>query len=145
MLNLIRKIVLTSWLWEVFAGFYLVTYTFWVPVLFSRPSALVLVCSLNLIIGLSLLIEGFLRALELEYGTIAPVLPFKRSREALGAVLLFGFLLIYALPRGRLVPHWPLDMTITFLTGAIILAYAIWGIGKKSNLDECNTGEYFQP
>jgi hypothetical protein len=142
---LIKKIVLTSWLWEVFAGFYLVAYTFWVPVIFNRPFALVLASSLNLIIGLSLLIEGFLRALELEYGTMAPVLPFKRSREALGAVLLFGYLLIYALPQGRLVPHWPLDMIITFLTGAIILAYAIWGIGKKSNPDECNTGEYFQP
>ena len=65
MLNLIKKIVLISWLWEVFAGFYLVTYTFWVPVLFNRPSELVLVSSLNLIIGLSLLVEGFSRALEL--------------------------------------------------------------------------------
>ncbi len=133
LLNLIKKIVLIRWLWEVFAGFYLVTYTFWIPALFNSILAQVLVASLNLIIGMSLLIEGFSRALELEYGMVALTLPFKRVREALGAVLLFGYLLIYAIPRGRLVPHWPLDMVITFLTGAIILVYAIWDTGEKGD------------
>ena len=109
------------------------TYTFWVPALFSRLSIVVSIFYLDLIVSLSLLIEGFLRGLELEYGIIAPVLPFKRSRKALGAVLLVGYLLVYALPKGRLVPHWPLDMAITFLTGAILFAYALWDIGQKGD------------
>ena len=79
MLNLIRRIILTQWLWEVIAGFYLVTHTFWVPALFSRLSIVVSIFYLDLIVSLSLLIEGFLRGLELEYAIIAPVvLPFKR-------------------------------------------------------------------
>lgn len=127
------KIFLIHWLWEVFAGFYLVTYTFWIPAIFSSILAQLLIASLNLIIGMSLLIEGFSRALELEYGMAALTLSFKRIREALGAFLLFGYLLIYAKPRGRLVPHWPLDMVITFLTGAIMLAYAIWDADEKGN------------
>jgi hypothetical protein len=134
LLNLIKRIVLVRWLWEVFAGFYLVTYTFWIPVLFNSILAQALIASLNLIIGMSLLVEGFSRALELEYGIVAPDLPFKRIREAFGAVLLLGYLLIYALPRGRLVPHWPLDMVITFQTGAIMLAYAIWNTNDKGDL-----------
>lgn len=130
-MSLIKKIFLIHWLWEVFAGFYLVTYTFWIPALFNSIFAQLLIASLNLIIGMSLLIEGFSRALELEYGMVALTLPFKRIREALGAFLLFGYLLIYAIPRGRLVPHWPLDMVITFLTGTIMFAYAIWDTSEK--------------
>jgi hypothetical protein len=134
LLNLIKRIVLINWLWQVFAGFYLVTYTFWIPVLFNSILTQMLIASLNLVIGMSLLIEGFSRALELEYAIVAPDLPFRRVREALGAVLLFGYLLIYALPRGRLVPYWPLNMVITFLTGAIMLAYAIWNVDDKGDV-----------
>jgi hypothetical protein len=79
LLNVIRRIILTQWLWEVLACFYLVIYTFWVPALFSRLSIVVPIFYLDLIVSLSLLKEGFLRGLELEYGIIAPVvLPFKR-------------------------------------------------------------------
>jgi hypothetical protein len=133
LLNLIRKIVLVHWLWEVFAGFYLATYTFWIPTIFENILAQAFLAALNLIIGLSLLTEGFSRALELEYGMAAVIMPLKRIREASGAILLLGYLLIYSMPRGRLVPHWPLDMVITFLTGVIIFSYAIWNIGRKED------------
>jgi hypothetical protein len=128
-MGLIKKISLMRWLWGIFAGFYLVAYVFWVPAMLDRLLFVVLVASLTLILGLSLLVDGFSRALELEYMEKPPALPFKRAREALGAIFLFGYLLVYLPPGGRIVAHWPLDMAITLLAGIIILVYAIWDIG----------------
>jgi hypothetical protein len=128
-MSLIKKIFLMRWLWAIFAGFYLVAYAFWVPALFDNFSFVVLVIALTLILGLSLLADGFSRALELEYRDRLPALPFRRAREALGAVFLFGYLLVYIPPGGRIVAHWPLDMAITLLAAAVMLAYAIWDIG----------------
>lgn len=126
MIGLIKKIFLMRWLWDIFAGFYLVAYAFWVPALFSNLPIVVLVILLTLILGLGLLIDGFSRALELEYRDRLPNLPFRRAREALGAVFLFGYLLVYIPPGGRIVAHWPLDMAITLLAGVVMLAYAKW-------------------
>jgi hypothetical protein len=128
-IGVIKKIFLMRWLWGIFAGFYLVAYVFWVPAISDRLLFVVLVASLTLILGSSLLVDGFSRALELEYKEGLPALPFKRAREALGALLLFGYLLVYLPPGGRIVAHWPLDMAITLLAGVIVLVYAIWDIG----------------
>jgi hypothetical protein len=78
LLNLIKKIVLIQWLWEVFAGHYLVVITFWIPALLNSILVQVLGATLDLIIGLSLLMEGFSRALELRHDS--PIPPFKTGQ-----------------------------------------------------------------
>ena len=125
MLDLIRKIFLIDWLWKIFAGFYLVAYAFWVPALFDSLSVIVMVISATLILGLGLLADGFSKALKLEYRVPAMVLPFRRIYVALGAVFLFGYLMVYIPPGGRVVAHWPLDMAITLLSAAVLLVFAI--------------------
>jgi hypothetical protein len=128
MLDLIKKIFLMDWLWKIFAGFYLVAYAFWVPALFDSLPLIVLVISATLILGLGLLADGFSKALELEYRIPALALPFRRIWLTLGAVFLFGYLMVYIPPGGRVVAHWPLDLAITLLSAAVLLAYAIWDI-----------------
>ena len=128
MLDLIKKIFLMDWLWKIFAGFYLVAYAFWVPALFDSLPLIVLVISATLILGLGLLADGFSKALELEYAVPPLALPSRRIWLTLGAVFLFGYLMVYIPPGGRVVAHWPLDLAITLLSAAVLLAYAIWVI-----------------
>ena len=132
-MSLIKQIFLMRWLWKIIAGFYLVAYAFWVPSMFSRRTSVFLVISLTLILGLGLLADGFSKAFELEYGSRALVLPFRRQREALGGLLLLGYLSVYAPPGGRIVAHWPLDMAITLLSGAVMLAYSIFDKGETES------------
>ena len=120
----IKEIFLMRWLWSIFAGFYLVAYTFWVPGMFKSVFLKISVFAVTLIIGGGLLAEGFLTAMALDSGAIMPELPFKHIWMALGGVLLLGYLSVYISPRGRMVPHWSWDMVITLITGVIMLAYS---------------------
>ena len=124
LIEFFRDIFLMRWLWSIFAGFYLIVYTFWVPGMFNRIFLKISVFVITLIIGGGLLAEGFLRAMQLDSGTIMPELPFKHIWMALGGVLLLGYLSVYISPRGRMVPHWAWDMVITLITGVIMLAYS---------------------
>ncbi|MCX9030080.1 MAG: hypothetical protein OIN86_18095 [Candidatus Methanoperedens sp.] len=65
------------WLWNIFAGFYLIAYTFWVPGMFTKIFLKISVFAITLIIGGGLLAEGFLRVMALDSGAIMPELPFK--------------------------------------------------------------------
>ncbi len=125
MLEFVKKIFLMRWLWSIFAGFYLVAYTFWVPNLFNNFLMIITVFVITLIVGLSLVIDGFSKALELDTGNAVLTLPVIWLWRLLGALLLFGYLLVYIPPEGRIVAHWPLDLVITLVAGIIMLAYVI--------------------
>lgn len=126
MLDFLKNILQIKWLWSVIAGFYLVAYAFWVPNLFSTNLALMIsVLAVTLITGFALLADGFLRAAELENGTAMPDLPLKKLWRFAGAVCIFGYLLVYLRPEGRIVAHWWLDMITTVFAGILLLVYGI--------------------
>lgn len=124
MFEFFRDIFLMLWLWNIFAGFYLIAYTFWVPRMFTKIFLKISVFAITLIIGGGLLAEGFLRAMALDGGAIMPELPFKHIWMAFGGVLLLGYLWVYISPKGRIVAHWALDMVITLVAGVVMLAYS---------------------
>ena len=125
MFDPIRKLFMVTWLWSIFAGFYLVAYSFWVPKLFSNLVVAIPVLIVILILGLSQLFDGFSRAIELQFGGTTQTIPYKRIWHLLGGVVLLGFVIVYIPPNGRVVPHWPLDLGITIASGVVIIAYSI--------------------
>lgn len=122
---IIRQLFLMTWLWAIFAGFYLAAYAFWVPRLFSSLPAILTVEGVTLLLAAGFLLDGFLRALELQTAAHLRVIPAKRARRLLGGALLLGFLQVYLSPQGRVVAHWPLDLAITAVSGAIMVAYGV--------------------
>ena len=124
MMGFFSEIFVMRWLWSIFAGFYLVAYTFWIPGMFNRIFLKISVFAITLIIGGGLLAEGFFRAMELDRDSIMPELPFKQLFMALGGLLLLGYLSVYISPKGRIVAHWALDMVITLVAGVVMLAYS---------------------
>jgi hypothetical protein len=52
-------------------------------------------------------------------------IPLRRVRRFLGGALLLAYLLVYLPPQGRIVAHWPLDLAITLVSGAIMVIYGI--------------------
>jgi hypothetical protein len=125
MLDSLKQILLMTWLWSIFAGFYLVAYGFWVPRLFSSLPVVVLVILVTLGLGGSILADGFSRALQLQTGTSPKAVPFVRARQLLGGLVLLAYLSVYLPPGGRIVAHWPLDLAITVLSGVMMVAYAV--------------------
>src|SRR5208282_3588155 len=120
-----RQVFLMSWLWAIFAGFYLVAYVFWVPRLFSSLPLVIVVAAVTLVVGAGLLEDGFLKAIELQTGTELRPLPLRRFRRFVGGALLLGYLLVYVPTQGRIVAHWPLDLGITAVSGAIMIVYGV--------------------
>jgi hypothetical protein len=114
-----------TWLWAIFAGFYLVAYVFWVPHLFSNVSVVVSVGTATLVVGLSLLADGFRRALQLQGPTRLRSVPFERARRTVGGLMLLAYLLVYLPPQGRVVAHWPLDLAITAVSGGMMVVYGL--------------------
>lgn len=101
-------------------------YAFWVPNLFSTNLSLMIsVLAVTLIAGFALLADGFLRVVELENGTSMPDLPLKKLWRFAGAVFLFGYLLVYLKPEGRIVAHWWFDMITTVFAGVLMFVYGI--------------------
>jgi len=119
------QILRMGWLWSIFAGFYLVAYVFWVPRLLASPVEVILAAALTLLIALSLLCDGFSSAIALQGGSALRVLPFRRLRRFAGGGLLLAYLLVYIQPQGRIVAHWPLDLAITAVSGAVMVVYGI--------------------
>ena len=115
-----------QWLWSLFAAFYLIAYTFWIPTLFADFLIIIPLSSLTLIVGGGLLLEGLWRAIELEKNNKRkmPTLPRIRIWWILGGILLIGYLLVYIPQEGRIVAHWPLDLAITITSGIIMLIYS---------------------
>jgi hypothetical protein len=122
---LIKQVFQMTWLWAIFAGFYLVAYVFWVPRLFSSLPVIVAVAAVTLLLGAGFLLDGFLRALELQTAAPMRVIPLRRVRRILGGAVLLGYLLVYLSPQGRVVAHWPLDLAITLVSGVIMVVYGI--------------------
>jgi len=125
MLDSLKQLLLMTWLWSIFAGFYLVAYAFWVPRLFASLPVVVLVIMATLALGGSILVDGFSRALQLQSGRTARVIPFVRVRQLLGGLSLLAYVSVYLPPGGRVVAHWPLDLAITLASGLILVAYGI--------------------
>jgi hypothetical protein len=125
MLDSLKQIFLMTWLWSIFAGFYLVAYAFWVPRLFSSLPVIVLVILVTLALGGTVLADGFSRALQLQTGASPKAFPFVRARQLVGGLVLLAYLSVYLPPGGRIVAHWPLDLAITVLSGVILVVYAI--------------------
>lgn len=121
--NSLVRIFLLTWLWSTFAGFYLVAYAFWVPALFSSPLIVAPLVAFTVALGLGLLYDGFGAALSL--GARPPrALPGRRLWRVAGGLVLLAYLPVYLPASGRVVPHWPLDMAITLLSGIVMVAYA---------------------
>ena len=119
------RIFLLTWLWSIFAGFYLVAYTFWVPTLFSSLLIVIPLVAVTLILGFGLLYDGFGTALTLGGGTPGQDLPAKRLWRLAGGLLLLAYLSVYLPSSGRIVAHWPLDLAITVIAGLVMVAYAM--------------------
>ena len=125
--ELVKKIFLIRWLWTIFASFYLIAYAFWIPILFENILVMIPMLVITLIIGGGLLVEGVWRVLELDrkVTTKMPRLPKLRIWQIGGGIFLIGYILVYIPEEGRIVAHWPLDLAITIITGAIMLVYSI--------------------
>jgi hypothetical protein len=120
------------WLWSLFASFYLVAYTFWVPTLFENFLIIIPISALTLIVGGGLFLEGLWRVLDLEKNSKQnmPTLPRIRIWWLIGGILLIGYLLVYLPQEGRIVAHWPLDLVITIIAAIIMLIYSARGLTK---------------
>jgi tellurite resistance protein TehA-like permease len=122
---LVKQVFLMTWLWAIFAGFYLVAYIFWVPRLFGSLPVILAVAAVTLLFGAGFLLDGFLRALELQTSSPLRTIPLMRVRRVLGGALLLGYLLVYLPAQGRVVAHWPLDLAITAVSGVVMIVYGI--------------------
>ena len=120
-----REVFLMTWLWAIFAGFYLVAYVFWVPGLFSSLPVEVVVALVTLLLGACFLVDGFGKALELQTSSNVRQIPLRRPRRLLGGAILLGYLLVYLPPQGRVVAHWPLDLAITAVSGVMMVVYGL--------------------
>jgi len=117
-----------SWLWNVFAGFYLVAYAFWIPGLLGIDVLAAASILVTLALGASLLYDGFAAALGLQYNRrLTRAIPYVRARDLLGGVALLLFVDVYVPSSGRIVAHWPLDLAITVLSGVVMVYYAAAG------------------
>jgi len=125
MFGSLKQIFLMTWLWNIFAGFYLVAYAFWVPRLFTSLPLVVVVVLVTLALGGSVMVDGFSRAMQLQSGTALVALPLVRPRQLLGGTALLAYLSVYFPPSGRIVAHWPLDLAITVISGVVLLAYGL--------------------
>jgi hypothetical protein len=125
LLDSLKRIFLMTWLWVIFAGFYLVAYAFWVPRLFNNTAVIVGVMIVTLALGGGQLLDGFHRAVELQYGELSHPLPYRRVWHFLAGILLLGYVSVYVPPGGRVVAHWPLDLGITVVSGIVMVAYSI--------------------
>ncbi|MFI5420020.1 MAG: hypothetical protein ACHQ1H_03545 [Nitrososphaerales archaeon] len=125
MIEAIHRIFLMTWLWVIFAGFYLVAYAFWVPRVFANIWIIIGALILTLVLGGGQLLDGFHRAMELQYGKQSPMLPYRRVWHFVSGAILLGFVLVYFPPSGRIVAHWPLDLGITVVSGILMIAYSI--------------------
>ncbi len=126
--DFLMKAFQTTWLWSILGGFYIIVYSMWVPGIFDgNLTAMIPVLGVTVITGLGLLADGFFRASDIDKGPEMPDLPFKRLWRFVGAFLLFGYILIYLPPYGQIkaVAHWPLDLTITVVSGSFMLVYGI--------------------
>jgi tellurite resistance protein TehA-like permease len=121
----VKQVFLMTWLWAIFAGFYLVAYIFWVPRLFGSLPVILAVAVVTLLFGAGFLLDGFLRALELQTSSPMRTVPLVRVRRILGGALLLGYLSVYLPPQGRIVAHWPLDLAITAASGIIMIVYGV--------------------
>lgn len=108
MMHFIKKIMLMRWLWEIFAGFYLIAYSFWVSTIFNNLAYIALVYAITLILGFGL-----------------ADLPLKKLWQILSGIFLLGYLSVYNIPKGHIVPHWPLDMVITVVAGVLMFVYVV--------------------
>jgi hypothetical protein len=125
MLDSLKQILLMTWLWSIFAGFYLAAYAFWIPGLFASLPLAVLAIVVTLALGGSFLNDGFSGALQLQTGTAVRAVPLVRARRLLGGLALLACAPLYLPPAGRIVAHWPLDLAITVVSGVILIAYGI--------------------
>ncbi len=134
MIEFIKEFFLLRWLWELFAGFYLLAYTFWIPTLFDDLLIIIPLSAITLIVGGGLLLEGLWRVLELEKNNSRsmPTLPRIRIWWMIGGILLIGYLLVYIPQEGRLVAHWPLDLAITVVAAIITLSYSAMSFKQSS-------------
>lgn len=123
--GLATRVFLMTWLWAIFAGFYLVAYAFWVPHLFSSIVAIIAVIAVTLVLGFGLLYDGFEAALGLDEGRPITPLPGRRARRFLGGLVLLAYVAVYIPPTGRIVAHWPLDLAITVVSGVVMIVYGI--------------------
>jgi hypothetical protein len=123
--GLLVRIFLLTWLWSIFAGFYLAAYTFWVPTLFSNLLIVIPLVAVTLILGFGLLYDGFGSALTLGGGKPGRALPARRLWRLTGGLFLLAYFSVYLPASGRIVAHWPLDLAITVLAGLVMVAYAI--------------------
>jgi len=134
MIEFIKEFFLLRWLWELFAGFYLLAYTFWIPTLFDDLLIIIPLSAITLIVGGGLLLEGLWRVLEIEKNNSRsmPTLPRIRIWWMIGGILLIGYLLVYIPQEGRLVAHWPLDLAITVVAAIITLSYSAMSFKQSS-------------
>ena len=134
MIEFIKEFFLLRWLWELFAGFYLLAYTFWISTLFDDLLIIIPLSAITLIVGGGLLLEGLWRVLELEKNNSRsmPTLPRIRIWWMIGGILLIGYLLVYIPQEGRLVSHWPLDLAITVVAAIITLSYSAMSFKQSS-------------
>lgn len=132
LLDLVKRIFFMPWLWSLFASFYLVAYTFWVPTLFENFLIIIPISALTLIVGGGLFLEGLWRVLDLGKNSKQnmPTLPRIRIWWLIGGILLIGYLLVYLPQEGRIVAHWPLDLVITIIAAIIMLIYSARGLTK---------------
>ena len=124
-MNPLGQVFKMAWLWSIFAGFYLVASVFWVPGLFANSTVATSAAVLTLVLGIGFLYDGFSGAMALQSGSASRVLPIRRLRRFVGGALLLAYLLVYVPPQGRIVAHWPLDLAITIVSGALMLVYGI--------------------
>jgi len=134
MIEFIKEFFLLRWLWALFAGFYLLAYTFWIPTLFDDLLIIIPLSAITLIVGGGLLLEGLWRVLEIEKNNSRsmPTLPRIRIWWMIGGILLIGYLLVYIPQEGRLVAHWPLDLAITVVAAIITLSYSAMSFKQSS-------------
>lgn len=134
MIEFIKEFFLLRWLWTLFAGFYLIAYTFWIPTLFDDLLIIIPLSAITLIVGGGLLLEGLWRVLEIgkNNSRIMPTLPRIRIWWMMGGIFLIGYLLVYIPQEGRLVAHWPLDLAITVIAAVIMLIYLATSIKQNS-------------
>ena len=123
---MLRYYSMYRWLIAYFAGFYLLAYAFWVPHLFNNDWIIVIpTIAGTVILGMGLMAEGNWRVYELAKKTKQRKLPMRWLWQILGGTTLLIYVAVYIPEEGRVVAHWPLDLAITIIAGALIIVYGI--------------------
>lgn len=130
---ILRSVLESRFLTAIIGGFFLVAYAWWPWRMGMDPIMAAFYSLFTLILGASQLYEGYDK---LQYMIVDPetekperekksTLPYEGSFRFFSGFMLLVWALAYVNPANRVAFHWPLDLAVTLIAGALMIYYVI--------------------